>query len=286
MRRSTRLARRRLPAAVLALAAVLGLLLLGPIDGVPAAHAAGPTAVVGSTLTAGQGLAPGQALGTPLGRYQLVMQDDGNLVLYGGCGGGICSGALWALGTYGQPGNHLEMQTDGNLVLYSRSGRAVWWTSTWGADRSFTVQDDTNMVVYAPGGRAVWNAGYLSSYMHVAGQTFGDTRSMSGRYLLGTPGNMMAVHDVSNGWAVNWQATCRPDPRVDCRSNGGHLVLQDDGNLVWYQPGTGGGMVAEWSTGTWGTGPTNYAVMQDDGNFVLYALDGRPLWDSMGFTRR
>jgi hypothetical protein len=284
VRRSLTNTRSRTVAVLLATAGALALLLTGAPGSTPAAHA-DPSIAVGSSLVAGAGLAPGQALSSPSGSYQLQMQTDGNLVLYG-CGGVPCSGALWASGTYGQPGNHLEMQTDGNLVLYSSAGRPVWSTHTWGAGSSFVLQDDTNMVVYTADHRPAWYSGTLSTYGHVAGRRVPDLRSLSGRYALGTPGNTMAVHDTANGYARSWTVFCQPDPRVDCRSSAGQLVLQTDGNLVWYQPGTAGGLVAEWSTGTWGMGPTNWVVMQDDGNFVLYDLDGRALWDSLGYTHR
>ena len=74
---------------------------------------------------------PGQSLLSPHGSYRLDMQTDGNLVLGNpNCmpGSPECPSALWALGTWGQPGNYLVMQSDGNLVLYSRTGRAVWAT--------------------------------------------------------------------------------------------------------------------------------------------------------------
>jgi hypothetical protein len=277
------LVRARLLATAVATVAASALLLSGATGTTPVAHADAPT-VVGSTLTAGHGLAPGQALSSPDGGYQLRMQADGNLVLYP-CGGGYCSSPLWALGTYGQPGNHLEMQADGNLVMYSRTGQPVWYTRTSGSGNSFTVQDDTNMVVYAAGGRAVWWSGYQNGYAHVAGHGVGDLRSLNGRYRLGTPGNTVDVQDNSTGNYL-WMKNCFDDPRVNCSSTDGRLVLQEDGNLVWYQPGTNGGMVAVWSTGTYGMGPTNYAVMQDDGNFVLYDLHGTALWDSKGFTHR
>ncbi|HEV2787192.1 MAG TPA: GDSL-type esterase/lipase family protein, partial [Solirubrobacteraceae bacterium] len=45
------------------------------------------------------------------GRYRLVMQKDGNLVLYGPSGR-----ALWASNTRGRGSHHVRMQADGNLV--------------------------------------------------------------------------------------------------------------------------------------------------------------------------
>jgi hypothetical protein len=264
----------------LLLAVVLGAGLLGAATGTASAATPPGYDAVGSQLSAGQSLMPGTELLSPMTNYRLRMQWDGNLVMYSGDG----LSAMWSLGTYGQPGNYLTMQTDGNLVLYSTAAKAVWSSRSWGTGSAnvFRVQDDSNMVVYN-GSRAVWWTGTVSNYAHVAGRQVPDLRSLNGRYALGTPGNSMHTWDLYASFGVMWGVDCWNDPRVDRESIAGQLVLQTDGNLVWYQPGINGGMVAEWSTGTWGTGPSNYLVMQDDGNLVLYDLAGRPLWNSMGF---
>jgi hypothetical protein len=53
------------------------------------------------------------------------MQEDGNFVLTGG-------GPVWATGTDRNPGASLLLQDDGNLVVYARGGRALWHTNTAG----------------------------------------------------------------------------------------------------------------------------------------------------------
>lgn len=275
----------RLPrSAVLSLviAALAGLVSLA----LPTTAAGASPQVVGSELRAGQTLMPGQSLLAPLQGVRLDMQPDGNLVMYAlGCGPAspTCPYAMWALGTWGQPGNHLVMQTDGNLVVYSRAGKAVWATGTWGTGSAnvLRVLDDETLVV-SSGQRTVWSTGSVRSYVHVPDRQVHDLTSNNGRYLFGTPGNSMATWDMSVPGGLMWSVTCVNDPQVNCRAMG-QLVLQGDGNLVWYQPGVNGGRVAEWSTGTSGAGPTTYLVMQDDGNLVLYDLWHRPLWNSMGF---
>jgi hypothetical protein len=58
-------------------------------------------------------------------------------------------------------------------------------------------------------------------------------------------------------------------------NNGFRLVLQTDGNLVWYDQATG---QALWASNTGGK-PVTQAIMQTDGNLVLY--DGTtPVWAS------
>ena len=61
--------------------------------------------------------------------YQLIMQNDGNLVLYS-INDNQESTPVWATGTNGTDASYAVMQTDGNLVLYNPSGKAIWASST------------------------------------------------------------------------------------------------------------------------------------------------------------
>lgn len=62
---------------------------------------------------------------TPRGNdVRLVMQADGNLVLYAG------RRAIWATHTDGHPGSHLVLQYDGDLVIRSSTGKILWQTGT------------------------------------------------------------------------------------------------------------------------------------------------------------
>ena len=70
--------------------------------------------------------------------YVLILQNDGNLVLYGN-GNGT---AMWSSGTYGSGADHLLMQNDGNLVLYKANGAWVWQTHTYGKGPANAVLDE------------------------------------------------------------------------------------------------------------------------------------------------
>ena len=68
-------------------------------------------------LGEGVTLGAGQFVLSPDGRFELVMQADGNLVVYAAGR----TGALWASGTSGDRDASLAMQDDGNLVVYRPS---------------------------------------------------------------------------------------------------------------------------------------------------------------------
>lgn len=87
------------------------------------------------------------------GRVRLVLQGDGNLVLYRTDDGR----ALWASNTHGTPVSAAVMQDDGNFVAYAADGHPYWATGTDGHPGSVLVlQDDGNLVVYGPDGAPLW----------------------------------------------------------------------------------------------------------------------------------
>jgi hypothetical protein len=85
--------------------------------------------------------------------YMLVMQPDGNLVLYNSA-----KRALWSSRT-SSPGAFALFQTDGNFVVYSRADHPLWSSGTKAGPQSFLmVQNDGNVVVYAtPQGPGLWS---------------------------------------------------------------------------------------------------------------------------------
>ncbi len=79
-------------------------------------------------------------------KYKMIMQPDGNLVLYSP------TRAIWASGTNGNPGATAILQADGNLVIYNAAHTRALWSS--GTSRSVVganvliVQPDGNVVLY------------------------------------------------------------------------------------------------------------------------------------------
>jgi Right handed beta helix region len=98
-----------------------------------------------------QGLLPGQSVSSCDGRFQLALHPDSNLVLYQG------NTPIWYTNTSGRWAAELLMQSDGNLVLYHGTGTGLFFTNTYGHDGAFlAIQNDGNLVVYTPGGSPLW----------------------------------------------------------------------------------------------------------------------------------
>ncbi|PXW25155.1 UNVERIFIED_CONTAM: D-mannose binding lectin [Williamsia faeni] len=119
-----------------------------------------------AALGPGDVLRVDQNLKSPNGQYELLLQEDSNIVLYQLFASN--KKATWASNTGGSGGNLLVMQSDGNLVLYKASlgpiwqGEQVWATDTAGAvdDAGGTAElrDDGHLVVHT-GNVAHWATG-------------------------------------------------------------------------------------------------------------------------------
>ena len=113
----------------------------------------GPASAVSppSTLHAGQSLGTGGELVSAQGRYRLVLQSDGNLVISTKAGH-----VTWSSGT--STATSLSVQSDGNVTLRASSGAVVWTTkSAATAGATLAMQDDGNLVLYATNGGVLWS---------------------------------------------------------------------------------------------------------------------------------
>jgi len=114
-------------------------------------------------LRAGESLGIDQKLTSSNGKYTLIMQGDGNLVLYT-----ESNTPVWATRTQGSGAIRASLQDDGNLVLYTKEVEkrfrrdeavAVWASQTSGEKVRLILQDDRNLVIYTADGRALWASG-------------------------------------------------------------------------------------------------------------------------------
>jgi surface antigen len=95
-----------------------------------------------NNLASGEALYANEAVKSPNGAYQLIMQKDGNLVEYR-----PGRAAIWASNTH-IPGSWTIMQGDGNLVVYTSRGTSVFATGTGWSRAQLVVQSDSNVVIY------------------------------------------------------------------------------------------------------------------------------------------
>ena len=111
----------------------------------------------GDVLHQGEQLLVGGALMSPDKRYLLIMQGDGNLVLYKMSTGR----AIWESNTPNQGGVKAVMQYDGNFVVYSVNNNPRWSSGTGGKPTNFLqLQDDGNLVLYGRFNRVhQWSTG-------------------------------------------------------------------------------------------------------------------------------
>ncbi|MBD2770161.1 hypothetical protein IC235_19920 [Hymenobacter sp. BT664] len=124
-----------------------------PTPTVPSAAATTANANGESILRAGERLTAGQFLQSYGGQYRLVMQGDGNLVIYRLAD----FSARWSSRTAGNPGAFCTMQSDGNFVVYAANGRPLF---TGGAQdrpnvRYFAYLVDNGILYTAVNGAAI-----------------------------------------------------------------------------------------------------------------------------------
>ena len=159
---------------VLALLAAVGAPAAGAVSGLAESVASEPSddgngGAASSTMMPGESLSPGESITSPSGRYQLILQHDGNLVLYDTDG----SVALWDSRTVGRSDRTLIMQPDGNLVLYELPVTpfdALWHARTYDWPGAIlTVRDDSTMTIGHSDGRVLWTAGASTPDVGLAG---------------------------------------------------------------------------------------------------------------------
>lgn len=219
-------------------------------------------------LKAGDELHAGQGLVSANGEFSLIMQTDGNLVMYNNWGR-----AEWDSGTEGHDGVILAMQGDGNLVLYAPGGVAIWDAGTEGtAGREVHVAPNGDLQVRAPGGGVVWHTGSRADGL-VRGEGLDGTRS----HVLTSPNQQFALTMQPDGNLV-LRSTSQGRALWSAGTGGSgatHVDMQNDGNLVIYRPD--GQPV--WSSGSAGTAGSHLEV-QNDGNLVIYPPSGPAIWST------
>jgi len=107
-----------------------------------------------------EGLFTGQSMTSCDGRFQLSLQDDGNLVLSQKDDDGHFTIVLWASGTSGVPAaNMVKMQADGDLVISALDGTPIWVSDTSGLpDEHVELSNDGDMRLYDAHHGTAWES--------------------------------------------------------------------------------------------------------------------------------
>src|SRR5215212_2007192 len=115
-------------------------------------------------LAAGEQLDVNDSLVSANGRFTLLLQADGDLVLYRDAvapGNAYWATETWTLPAAARPVTAV-MQDDGHSVLYDPAGVPRWASGTWGpafVNPYVVLQDDGNLVIYHDSSIPIWASG-------------------------------------------------------------------------------------------------------------------------------
>jgi hypothetical protein len=217
-------------------------------------------------LKAGQTLKPGQRLTSRNGKYRLLQQKDGNLILSKG------TEVIWSSGTAPHSGAYTEMRADGNLVIAGKSKEVIWSSNTAGNKGAYlAVQDDGNLVIYSKTKKALWGRNLYVSFLppNMQLKPGQGIRSENGQYYLGQQGdgNLVLFKGAFDGPKTPlWSSATAPH-------SGAYTAMQGDGNLV---------VLSKDGEPLWhaGTAPSKgaFLAVQNDGNLVVYSATKKVLW--------
>ncbi|GAA0585155.1 hypothetical protein GCM10010172_82760 [Paractinoplanes ferrugineus] len=227
---------------------------------------------------------------------RLILQEDGNLVLYAG------SRAVWASGTMGSGAAWLSIRDDGTFILSDKANKKVWVSDTGARDyKRMIVQYDgdtaaqkTSWLVGNDGNRR-WVPD-LATFQCLQSAGAGNPVSLSSDVLDKLP-------NLTDVWAVCGADRLGPNSALESKGylkagdyrltvTATELVLTRNGTRVWG-PGragaqlklqTDGNLVLLDSSGnpTWATGTNGksagWLVLGTDGSLRLYDAAGKQVW--------
>ena len=136
-------------------------------------------------LTAGNELIEGQELVSSNGWYRLVVQGDGNLVIYDKAGTAVWDHGQGVRNPQGTGRYKLVMQADGNLVMYDRDTNEVIWT---GEDTNLRgAVSEVTFVAFYPSSPAIGRRGAFGHEVN-GGEpaSINSTSTVQKTYTLGT----------------------------------------------------------------------------------------------------
>jgi len=198
----------------------------------PAAEAG----VGGNRLAIGEQLSGGQNLVSADGRIAAALSKDGSFTVDGP------DGNLFSAGTGGHPGDRVIMQTDGNLVIYDVSGKALWSTGTWGhPGATALLRSGGTLSVESVAGVTLWSSG---AAVLQSGQQLrpGEWMLAAGgqlKLIMQTDGNLVVYRGRTALWHSHTWA--HPGARAVMQTDGNLVVYLGSTALwnshTWANPG-------------------------------------------------
>ena len=249
----------------------------------------------------------GQALTSPSGVFQAVIQSDGNFVVYQG------PRAIWALGRTGltfngspigppyemilTPNGDLERLAYGQTCPANTPCIANWFSNSKGKGTPpymLTMQDDGNLVVYDSTNTPIW-ATDTNQFQNIitsesAPLMMGQALTSPNRIyqaVMQTDGNFVVYHGTTALWATG---TTGPTSNGSPNGSPYEMVVTPDGDLEHLAYGqtcpTNTPCIANWLSNSKGKGTPPYKLtMQDDGNLVLYDSTNTATWATGTYGR-
>ena len=162
---------------------------------------------------------PGEAIYSPNGTHELVLEPDGNLVIYD-----LVNGSdEWSTDTQGDP-NRLVLQNDGNLVLYGTNDVSLWASHTRGEGANeLDLTNDGELRLLNPSGYVVWKA---NSYVpgEVVHSTIGGLNETNGPISVFADADAGDYHIVAIGASSDHAPVNEPIDAAEMTNQGFQLV--------------------------------------------------------------
>ncbi|MDT8716167.1 C40 family peptidase [Clostridium sp. 19966] len=233
---------------------------------------------IGNSLKSGQTIWTTQYLMSENEKYRLIIQDDGNLVIYDNN-----NKPIWAAYSFGSSDftdNRLSLQSDGNLVVYGDKWNSLWYTKTDHTNNNsllLRLDDDGDLRLFADS-KLIWDSnrgkvGSIGSELNM-GQVMWTTQylvSDDGKYTLNLQGDgNLVIYDQKHNavWAsYRLNNTGFTDNR---------LSIQNDGNLVVY----GNDWNCLWNSSTNQGGGHKFSLKLGDNGCLYIVKDGYWIWAS------
>lgn len=228
-----------------------------------------PGAGTSAPLLPGESMKRRDVRYSPSGSHALVLQDDGNLVLYRVAD----DKAVWATATENRGCDQVTLGKDGDLVV-SKGGAVGWRSKTGDTVAALLIGDNgelalvgSNGVEFRPGDGSTWTG---PTRLRKGGTLAPDTRLEQGDALLAADGVHALWYRKDGDLALVNLASGAVLAHTDTRG-AGYVKFQSDGNLVVYTPADR----PMWSSGTHGKGATALAIV--DGGLQI-RKDATTLW--------